>query len=389
MGITGSKVAQEDKEDVTAGSVPTTPILTPKVKKTVEELVDPRSPSCSILRTPITSASPLTPEANTCDTFNINSPVLIKNLEDPRSPTCAFTRTPITAVDDTIDLLKRVQIRNLQNIKKVISDMPSQIPPKLLESSPIHRKPDENRRKSFVGLLETNLDYVETDLDAVIMSKSSPSQNQIKSVSPSKAELKAKFLESVEPEIEPITSTPVQNDKSDDDNVLDTIKTDIVDDDGLITQKDTISTVQEAAAPEIINATPKKIQIEVESEPITATVQEFEKKVNHLIYTEEEHIISTPPVNKHAALQAKTASNRTPLGTRNGNNATNDAKVFAKNKPKLRVSDKPRRADYAVSKIPVFSSKNKAECENTPPRNMLDARKTRRAQWDSDNTLII
>lgn len=55
MGITGSKVAQEDKEDVTAGSVPTTPILTPKVKKTVEELVDPRSPSCSIIRTPIVS----------------------------------------------------------------------------------------------------------------------------------------------------------------------------------------------------------------------------------------------------------------------------------------------------------------------------------------------
>lgn len=51
------------------------------------------------------------------------------------------------------------------------------ISPKLLESSSVKVKSDIMKRKSFVGLLETNIDYTETDLDAVIREK-----NKVKEV---------------------------------------------------------------------------------------------------------------------------------------------------------------------------------------------------------------
>lgn len=57
------------------------------------------------------------------------------------------------------------------------------IPPKFLGSSPVIPRSDGYKRKSFVGLLETNIDFTETDLDAVIQKKTNtnetPLQNRL------------------------------------------------------------------------------------------------------------------------------------------------------------------------------------------------------------------
>lgn len=94
---------------------------------------------------------------------------------DPRSPTVGLQRTPIVISPIYPSGIKN---KNLEKVKKI--DIPGNSSsntssPKLLSSNPITPKIVKNdtfKRKSFV-LLETNIDYTETDLDAVIQEKHS------------------------------------------------------------------------------------------------------------------------------------------------------------------------------------------------------------------------
>lgn len=93
---------------------------------------------------------------------------------DPRSPTLELQRTPIV-VSASPDKRVPATIRN-KNLDKVknssLLNSPKVVPPKLLDSTPISHKiqSDAYKRKSFV-LLETNVDFTETDLDTVIQRK--------------------------------------------------------------------------------------------------------------------------------------------------------------------------------------------------------------------------
>lgn len=54
MGVSNSKTGKQISIDkIQEGSVPSTPILTPRTVKTTTDLLDPRSPSTNISRTPL------------------------------------------------------------------------------------------------------------------------------------------------------------------------------------------------------------------------------------------------------------------------------------------------------------------------------------------------
>lgn len=114
--------------------------------------------------------------------------------------------------------------------------------------------------------------------------------------------------------------------------------------------------------------------------PIT-DVKNFDRKLADLIY-EDQNNASLQKITK-----TKANHSRMPLGVRNSNDAP------LKGTSKLKVSDKPLKAQ-TNSKIPVYKEKRVRgveQCENTPPRNMLESAslKPKRGQWDADNTIII
>ncbi|CAH1984925.1 unnamed protein product [Acanthoscelides obtectus] len=181
MGITNSKVGKQlDKEVLHEASIPSTPIITPLAIRKNDW--DPRSPSANIARTPLEVLSAAADKLE--ELYEENATPLKSTAyilaDDPRSPTTEFKRTPII-VNDKEDLLKKVHTKNLE--KRLQGDVDSVnptinhitkrniVPPKLLESSPIRPKPDSCKRKSFVGLLETNIDYTETDIDVAFQEK--------------------------------------------------------------------------------------------------------------------------------------------------------------------------------------------------------------------------
>nr|CAH7748704.1 unnamed protein product [Callosobruchus chinensis] len=177
MGLTNSKIGKQiDNEVPQEGSLPSVPILTPIAIRKNE--FDPRSPSYNIARTPLEI---LTAATDKLEKLYEENATPVKNsayvlADDPRSPTTEFKRTPIV-INDKEDLLKKVHNKNLEkrlqgNIDTTNGAVkPNIVPPKLLESSPIKARPDANKRKSFVGLLETNIDYTETDIDVVFQEK--------------------------------------------------------------------------------------------------------------------------------------------------------------------------------------------------------------------------
>ncbi|XP_066260579.1 cell division cycle-associated protein 3-like [Euwallacea similis] len=176
------------------GSIPTTPVLTPKAshEEVREQHMDPRSPSKQIARTPIEVLSSaalkftdLTIESSETDRPNIETPLkhhLILGI-DPRSPSIGVQRTPIVvsaSPDKKFPAI--VKNKNLEKIKNSVLlnssiagvATPKQVSPKLLSSHlatpKIAKSDDAYKRKSFV-LLETNIDFTETDLDVVIQEK--------------------------------------------------------------------------------------------------------------------------------------------------------------------------------------------------------------------------
>ncbi|XP_066155366.1 uncharacterized protein [Euwallacea fornicatus] len=205
MGSNASKLTENHSEYYSStcenysqpeetGSIPTTPVLTPKTshEEVREQHMDPRSPSKQIARTPIEVLSSaalkftdLTIESSETDRPNIETPLkhhLILGI-DPRSPSIGVQRTPIVvsaSPDKKFPAI--VKNKNLEKIKNsallnspiVAIGTPKQVSPRLLSSHlatpKVAKNDDAYKRKSFV-LLETNIDFTETDLDVVIQEK--------------------------------------------------------------------------------------------------------------------------------------------------------------------------------------------------------------------------
>lgn len=270
--------------------------------------------------------------------------------------------------------------------------------PILLESSPITRKIEQNeKRKSFVGLLETNLDYIETDLDVaakkvhnlhISNTECLPSVEKEKSIieecipeSTSETEHSSVVKEkSVIEECIPESIFETEE-KIDDKSETDKL-------DKLSQIDNEIKEVIEVSVNPTITLDKSKIEVidEKESQPVCIPVEtenpvlDLDKKLTNLIYEDQHAHVTTPKQTKPKN------SNRTPLGDRNRVNSVQKSAVS-----KLRVHDKPRN-DYAVSKIPVFKDKSRkpksVQCENTPPR-FLSENIIKKSQWDSDKTIII
>lgn len=320
---------------------------------------------------------------------------------DPRSPTVEFTRTPIALVNGKLNKSIKLRNKNLDLVRQQLTNFSPMKPhgtniitvknklnksevkinqgPILLAASPFTKKVvdsatlEKAKRKSFLGLLETDLDFVETDLDSVIR--------------------KDKKEEVI---VEVVTDLEEQEVAEVEENVLE------------MSVEEKLRQDREAFVSPIKEALEKMSQIDQEIKDVIASVQTslpsieiegeslstaFDKKLSNLIY--EDQTIPKPlkPVPNVANIGT---GNRTPLGERNlnHNNANNK-----KSANKLKVRDQPlnlKKKDYVVSKIPVFKEKkgNKKimmqQCENTPPRQQLtEQQKTRTMQWDGDNTLII
>lgn len=411
--------------------------------------LDPRSPSTAFYRTPIllnTSKNNLLLNSSDDNVDSYSSPAAPKTKVlgfDPRSPTNEFVRTPIVVPDDpNTPLIKKIHNKNLEKvIQSEICTTPTlkkdKINPKLLESSPVKRRNDSYKRKSFVGLLETNIDFTETDIDAVLKEKcriresidteelefetNLQEKDEIlhRNNEPDDIELETNcFEENVASNADQDKILPNENledkleevDNFDLNAIVDLIvkeskeqdcanTKDIILHEENVEKIDNLTDKQEnetfqKEAPKIKSAplTPTtnvqpKPKSESKSAPdtppfvnITADMKELDKKLTNLIY-EDQDIVVCPRI-----VQLKDVLERSPLKNRNRSQSENK-----KSGQKLKVSDKPRKSDFAVSKIPVFNktSKNTVQCENTPPRNMeRKGRNGKKSQWDSNDVTL-
>lgn len=428
MGNPISKSIDEAKEDSSDSNAsnPTTPVSRPKFSKDLNEL-DPRSPSANIIRTPIQDV--VSDMNSTINYEIIGTPTTTKILSfDPRSPNSEFVRTPIVVNREPGEVKiasMKLHNKNLDNVRKSIiqcatpppkesASTPERgiIPPKFLGSSPVVVKSNDNKRRSFAGLLETNLDYVETDLDAVLLKTGiqNISTSSRKPATPIK-ELKENFLNSTNSPKSPVINicekanvdprsptleflrTPIQVMKK-----IGEIELNDVNDearsyvDETINHKDNAHIKEESRGihqqnEEVLdNPKPKVIEVKEKSAlkqdtKIVKNVKEFDKKLSNLIYEDVD-------VNTPQKIQKPKDENRTPLGNRNVNGAIKKSAI------KLKVSDKPTKSVLGHSKIPILKDKfinGKLEpCENTPPRSAnIRNEIVKKSNWDADSTLII
>ncbi|CAG9863515.1 unnamed protein product [Phyllotreta striolata] len=396
MGMPSSKFGKEIPEkELQPASVPSTPILTPETKKFSDK--DPRSPSLHISRTPLEL---LSSAAEKLEKFK-NEETPIKSAYvldiDPRSPTNDFKRTPIVIDASEESYPSKLHNKNLDKVRrselctspvresgKCLRSPKSGIRPRLLESSPIKAKPDVRKRRSLVGLLETNIDFTETDLDSVYQEKHKtdiipqgepalpepepePSVPTANISTNSEVDVIEEIAEVIET-IQVVNKTDDSENNSTDGNEIENIPT------------ETHSAPVSPPSP-ILPSNGVKSTCLTPIINITADVKELDKKLTNLIY--EDNLVVCPRIVK-----LKDNPERSPLRNCNGNENR------VKSIPKLKVSDKPRRSDYAVSKIPVFKDKrdkvkNQIQCENTPPKG-IDRVKHKRLDWDAkDNTLYL
>ncbi|KAJ8978173.1 hypothetical protein NQ317_009661 [Molorchus minor] len=502
MGSSGSKNAKITEQTAVEAVcvenvIPTTPILSPEPRKKLGEL-DPRSPSTYLSRTPLEVLYQVAGKLSDLKEveYVLETPEKCKTVVlgiDPRSPTAEFKRTPIVINADESEMPKKIYNRNLDRVRqfsvitpKSTKEKPSTaniIPPKLLESSPINPRPEINKRKSLIGLLETNIDFTETDLDTVIQEKFKTNEKSAPTVEDDctdvssnentgscltnepiklgkdacgstqsigndlcsitrddqvQVNVNAAVIEGSK--VEQLVVAELQQIKMANDELvirqiveeicdiidkdqkytacnaslenLEIIKqTDIVESQAMVAPKrDQLLEISDIDAEELkipveiksAPATPTKknvkkqksipilspINKQTKSAPVsppmvnlTADVNELDKKLTNLIY-EDEDMIVCPRI-----VRLKDENNRSPL--KSYNMCESDKR---KSVQKLKVSDKPRKSEYAVSRIPVFKEKrNKGQCENTPPRNMEKRKvKSKKPQWDNtDNTLMI
>ncbi|XP_072388929.1 uncharacterized protein [Diabrotica undecimpunctata] len=421
MGMPNSKFGKEiPKEELHEGSVPSTPILTPKT--IMDKEWDPRSPSLNIARTPLEVLSAAAEKLNCENETPIRNKNCIQDI-DPRSPTTDFTRTPIV-LESGYDSSKKIYNKHLNKVR--LSEMAqtspntafnkkSAIPPKLLESSPIQRKSEAYKRRSLVGLLETNVDFTETDLDKVLQDKCKVEENpQNTRIDENKKEVCNEKLDDklkVDNEDDGLQQlslnevdkndedTKVISDETEEDIENDGKHNNIVDtdnkcDDGIIYEEHIFERTKMhiLRSPKSAPCSPIKVfkLKEIKSEPVTpplvdltADIKELDKKLTNLIY-EDNDLVVCPRI-----VQLRENKDRPALKSCNGN------ETRVKSVQNLKVSDKPRRSDYAVSKIPVFREKkgirarNDVQCENTPPRNMeKKAIKNKKSDWDNKDTTL-
>ncbi|XP_057672000.1 uncharacterized protein LOC130903758 [Diorhabda carinulata] len=381
MGILNSKFdADIPADELLEENAPSTPKLSNKITH-VQEL-DPRSPSLNIVRTPLELLTSST------ETLEPRIPIRNKNIlleVDPRSPTTDFERTPIIIGSKISDFRRKLHNKNLDkaNLAELIDTQSSSIPPKLLESSPIRVRLDSHKRRSLVGLLETNIDYTETDLDSILQEKYRIEENdQYK-------HLDDEYI-AKEDKIDISTSVDSSKDVLDEmPQIMENINTNfesmqIVSE--TEAEQDVPVKVEVREAPAGIFTSSSVCHEEIKSQPskplinITADVKELDKKLTNLIY--EDDFVVCPRI-----VQLRENMERSPLKNRNGN------EFIAKSTQKLKVSDKPR-SDYVVSKIPVFKSrkgnaKDQVQCENTPPRHMdKNKAKARKSDWDNKDTTL-
>lgn len=389
MGMLNSKFDVEFPSDELLEreeNVPSTPKLPPKITN-IQEL-DPRSPSLNIVRTPLELLTSST------ESLKPKMPIRNKNLllgVDPRSPTTDFERTPIIVGSQIYDSCRKLHNKNLEKVNSVeLQNTPSSsIRPKLLESSPIGSRLDSHKRRSLVGLLETNIDYTETDLDSVLQEKYKIDENN------QKKNLDDEFID--EKDNIDISTDADSLEKDLPEEMPKVIKNNDTDFESMQTASSESEAEQYVPVKEDLHEAPAGImnalisssvcQEEIKSEPIkpfvnlTADVKELDKKLTNLIY--EDDFVVCPRI-----VQLRENTERSPLKNRNGN------EFIAKTTQKLKVSDKPRRSDYVVSKIPVFKTKksnikDQVQCENTPPRNMDKNKvKTRKTDWDNKDTTL-
>lgn len=408
--------------------------------------IDPRSPTTDFFRTPIVlNSSKNNLLLNTSEDSEevFSSPIVARTKVlgiDPRSPTNEFVRTPIVINASNDNLIQVIHNKNLDKvIQSEICTTPSskkdnRIIPKLLESSPIKQRSDSYKRKSFVGLLETNIDFTETDIDAVLREKC-----RIKETSKAESICETKAIETPEslpqnevvpdaintlPEntIETDTKETVECDIASDEleqafEKIDNCELNEVVDLLLCESKDADRSSEEECVVtkgddktdgvKNIENIVTKVPVEIKSAPltprttkvepkcdlqsksapvtpplinITANVKELDKKLTNLIY-EDQDIVVCPRI-----VQLKDVLERSPLKSRN--TVQSDQR---KPTQKLKVSDKPRKSDYAVSKIPVFKTdgKKRVQCENTPPRGMEHVNKNgKKSQWDNKDVTL-
>lgn len=295
----------------------------------------------------------------------IGKGVLQVLADDPRSPTMEFERTPIVVEA----LPKKLHNKNLDNVRKqLVALTPAGKILKNIETSP---KIDSNKRKSMVGVLETNLDFKETDLDEVI-------QKKLECNSLEEFNKSIGVYEEIDADPRSPTSdfvrTPLQ--------ILKKV--------GEITLNDTNNTKENLSSEDDEEENDEKLLQIVPKDELTV-VRNFDKKLTNLIYEDKTDDLIQKP--------AKTKENnlcRTPLGVRNcieQNNGNGNNKIVSK----LRVSDKPLKTHVTSSRIPVFKEKRGKgvlqQCENTPPRSMPEStianKSKKKSQWDADRTLVI
>lgn len=271
-------------------------------------------------------------------------------MDDPRSPTTEFERTPIV-----VALPGKLHNKNLDNARKqLVAVTPAgkvlqrRHSPKLLESSPAKQTRDASKRRSLVGVLETNLDFKETDLDEVIQKKLGCAS--LDDFNKSIGVYEEVDADPRSPTVD-FTRTPLQ----------------------ILKKVGEIELNDEEASNSDEEKTVPKDELTV--------VKNFDKKLTNLIYEDEEVDLVQKP------MKPKDNGCRTPLGVRNCNEQA-PGKVVSK----LRVSDRPLKP-HALSKIPVFKEKRgkgALQCENTPPRSKLDStNKSKKSHWDADRTLVI
>lgn len=300
--------------------------------------LDPRSPTTEFHRTPIIT-----------DNFPKDKPLRNKNLDKVLMPIVAIT--PIKP--------KKISERVIRKIcESADNDSMKIISPKLLESKPIVIAVPEKKRNSVVGLLETNIDFIETDLDVVIQSK-------MKKHEPS---LDDENISSTDAESMKSSEQSLENIANDDDTMEDH--------DGQTDSsiENIITKCLEVDSQEDEEKTGQFNKISELDAKTVVSVDELNRKLTNLIYEDRQCEI-IPIANKPVM------TNRTPLSDRNANSQQR------KSIPVLRVSDKPTKP--IASRIPIYKEKRgkakiNIQCENTPPRMQ-----PKRSQWGTEDSLII
>ncbi|KAF2905726.1 hypothetical protein ILUMI_00439 [Ignelater luminosus] len=380
MGSTSSKIMNESKDGLSENSIPSAPVLTPQIRRLE---LDPRSPSSDIARTPIEVLK--TPATTANNSLNITEDLSdctereIYTDLDPRSPTTEFHRTPI--IIDNIPKDMPLRNKNLERVlmpavaitpikpkkisERVIrkiydsvgNDSTKTVSPRLLESKPVIIAVPENKRNSVVGLLETNIDFIETDLDAVIQSKMKKHEPSLDDENISSTD--AESMKSSEQSLENVNNVDIMNYDNQTDNSVEIIIAD--------SQRDEEKTEN--------NNTPEEFnKISDFNTKTVVSVDELNRKLTNLIYEDRQCEIS-PKANRPVT------THRTPLGDRNANSQQR------RSIPVLKVSDKPTKS--VASRIPIFKEKKgkakiNVQCENTPPRMQV-----KRSQWGAEDSLII